>query len=130
MQTIAGKRPTTGDSFPLLAGAAVGVAGVGLALALADVSSQLRAPFTLFFLIAAPAAAVGAALRGLDPMSRVVVAAAAATGIDLLVAQLMLALHIWSVRGGVLAVAVLSAVCFLPATVRRRRAGDARSRAS
>ncbi|MGP4004674.1 hypothetical protein [Streptomyces sp. 8N706] len=105
--------------FPLLAGSAVGIGGVGAVLALADVASPLRAPFTLFFLIAAPAVAVAAALAGLDPLSRSVVAVAGALAVNLLTAQTMLALHIWSVRGGVVAVAVLSLLLFLPAFARR-----------
>ena len=109
------------ESIPLLAGAAVGVGGVGavLALALADIASPVRAPFTFFFLLAAPGAALAAALRSLDPLSRVVIAAAGAIVVDLLVAQGMLALHMWSVRGGVAVVAALSAVLFLLPLVQR-----------
>ncbi|NDZ90526.1 hypothetical protein G3I23_34170, partial [Streptomyces sp. SID10115] len=39
------------DLLPLLAGAAVAVGGVGAVLALVDLGSPLRAPFTLFFLL-------------------------------------------------------------------------------
>lgn len=112
-----------GDFGPLFAGAAVGIAGVGAVLSLADLSSVLRAPFTIFFLIAAPATAVAAALGRLDPLSRTVVAGAAALALDLLVAQAMLALHIWSARGGVVAVAAISAAVLLLTRVRRRRGG-------
>jgi uncharacterized membrane protein len=107
------------ESIPLLAGAAVGVGGVGAVLALADIASPVRAPFTFFFLLAAPGAALAAALRSLDPLSRVVIAAAGAIVVDLLVAQGMLALHMWSVRGGVAVVTALSAVLFLLPLVRR-----------
>ncbi|WP_374230819.1 hypothetical protein [Streptomyces sp. UNOC14_S4] len=119
-----------GDSLPMVAGAATAIAGVGAALALADIGSPLRAPFTLFFLIVAPACAVGAALRGLDPLSRAVVAAGGAVAVDLLVAQTMLALHAWTVRGGVAAVAAVSLLLFLLAHARRRRGRAAKSRAS
>ncbi|MGW8381077.1 hypothetical protein [Streptomyces sp. ODS28] len=101
------------ESLPLFAGAAVGIGGVGAALALADVDSPLRAPFTLFFLFAAPATAIAAALRSLDPLIRTVTAVIGAAAFDLLVAQVMLATHVWSVRGGVLAVGVLSAALLL-----------------
>ena len=102
-----------GESLPLAAGAAVGVGGVGAALALADVDSPLRAPFALFFLFAAPAAAIAAALPRLDVLTRAVVAVIGAAAFDLLVAQVMIATHVWSFRGGVLTVAVLSAALLL-----------------
>ncbi|MFF2923938.1 hypothetical protein ACFVTP_16285 [Streptomyces celluloflavus] len=119
-----GRRWWTG-AVPLCAGAAVGVGAVGAVLALADLASPLRAPFTLFFLLLAPATAIGAALGRLDPLGRAVVAGAGALAADLLVAEAMLALHLWSVRGGVVAVAVLSAAALL-LTALRRRAGRAR----
>lgn len=128
--TTAGGIPSAGDSLPMIAGAATAIAGVGAALALADIGSPLRAPFTLFFLIVAPACAVGAALRGLDPLSRSVVAAGGAVAVDLLIAQVMLALHTWTVRGGVAAVAAVSLLMFLLAHARHRRGRAAKSRAS
>lgn len=106
--------------MPLLAGAAIGVGAVGAVLAFADLASPVRAPFTLFFLLVAPAAAISAVLGPLDPLSRAVVAGAAALAVDLLIAQTMLALHMWSMRGGVVAVAVVSGTVFLWAMVRRR----------
>ncbi|MFF4157709.1 hypothetical protein [Streptomyces sp. NPDC001678] len=126
--------PAARDSLPLMAGVAAAIAGVGGALALADVTSPLRAPFALFFLIVAPACAVAAPLRGLDPLSRAVVATGGAVAVDLLVAQTMLALHTWTVRGGVVAVAAVSAalllLAFLLAHARRHRGRATRSRAS
>jgi hypothetical protein len=127
MQNVSDHRSAAGDAHALFAGAAVGVGGVGAVLALADIASPLRAPFTLFFLIVAPAAAVAAALPGLDPLSRSLVAVAGAAAVDLLTAQAMLALHIWSARAGVAAVAVLSSLLFLLAFVRRCRGRAARS---
>jgi len=116
------------DLFPLLTGVAVAVAGIGAVLALTDVDSPLRGPFTLFFLLAAPGAAVGAALRGLDPFARTVVSVAGAIAVDLLVAQGMLAVHRWSVRGGVAAVTVISFLVLLLVLVRRLRGRTARRR--
>ncbi|MFI9204575.1 hypothetical protein [Streptomyces sp. NPDC053048] len=124
------RRASAGDSLLVVAGAAAAIAGTGGALALADIASPLRAPFTLFFLIVAPACAVAAALPGLDPLSRAVVAAGAAVALDLLIAQVMLALHAWTVRGGVAAVATVSLLVFLLAHARRHRGRAARSRAS
>ncbi|MEU8586366.1 hypothetical protein AB0C59_05065 [Streptomyces sp. NPDC048664] len=123
------KRDPGRDPLPLLGGAALAVAGIGASLALADVDSPLRGPFTLFFLLAAPATAIGAALRGVDPFARAVVSVAGAMALDLLVAQGMLAAHRWSVDGGVAAVTVISSLVLLLVLVRRRRGRTARRRA-
>ena len=139
MQTLGIKSPTSDRDgwpgqdpgrglFPSLAGAAVAVAGAGAVLALSDSGSPLRGPFTLFFLLAAPATALGAALRGLGPYPRTVVSVAGAIAIDLLVAQGMLALHRWSVTGGILAVTGISFLVLLPALLRQRRDRTARRR--
>ncbi|MCW7943011.1 hypothetical protein AAW14_13405 [Streptomyces hygroscopicus] len=140
MQTLGIKPPSSGndgwsgqdpgrDLFPLLAGAAVAVAGIGAILAFVDADSPLRGPFALFFLLAAPATAVGAALRGLEPFARTVVSVAGAIATDLLVAQGMLAVHRWSVTGGIVAVTVISSLALLLVLVRRQRRRTARRRA-
>jgi hypothetical protein len=121
-------KASSGDLSPLLAGAATAVAGCGALLALADSDSPLRGPFTLFFLLAVPAAAIAAVLRGLEPFGRVLTAVAGSIVVNMLVAQGMLAVHRWSVRGGLVAVTALSALVFLPAVVRRPR-GTARGHA-
>ncbi|MER6687845.1 hypothetical protein ABT329_01370 [Streptomyces minutiscleroticus] len=118
------------DLSPLLAGAAVTVAGTGAALALTGASSPLRGPFTLFFLLAAPASACAAALRGLAPLGRAVTSLAAAAALNMLVAQGMLMLHLWSVRGGVVAVAALSSAALLLVLVRRWHGRTAKRRVS
>ncbi|MEU5346667.1 MULTISPECIES: hypothetical protein [unclassified Streptomyces] len=118
------------DLLPLLAGAAVAIAGVGAVLALTDVDSPLRAPFALFFLLAAPGTAVGIALRGMEPFGRTVASLSAAVALNLLVAQGMLAVHRWSVRGGIAAVAALSSLILLLVLVRRFRGRTVRRRAS
>lgn len=120
-------RPGPGrDLTALLAGAATAVAGGGALLALADADSPLRAPFTLFFLLAAPAVAIAAALRGLDPFGRLLAAVAGSVVLNMLVAQGMLATHRWSVRGGIVAVTVLSALILVLVSVRRLRGRTAR----
>jgi hypothetical protein len=137
MQTIRSKAPATGaprpsaedrarDLLPLLAGAAVAVGGVGAMLALVDLDSPLRGPFTLFFLVAAPGAAIATALRALEPWGRTVAAVAGSCAVNMIVAQAMLALHIWSVRGGVVAVTVLSALALVLPEARRLRGRLAR----
>ena len=141
MQTIGIKSPSSDsgerpeqdpgrDLFPLLAGVAMAVAGVGAVLALTDADSPLRGPFTLFFLLAAPGAAIGAVLHGLEPWGRTVVSVAGAIAVDLLVAECMLAVHRWSVPGGIAAVTVISSLVLLPVLVRRLRGRTARRRTS
>ncbi|MFC7261935.1 hypothetical protein [Streptomyces lutosisoli] len=105
--------------MPLLAGAATVVGVVGAVLALADVDSPLRGPFTLFFLLAAPSVAIAAALRGLEPFGRVLASVAGAVAVDMLVAQGMLAVHRWSVGGGVTAVTVISCLILLLVIIKR-----------
>lgn len=120
-------RPGPGrDLSPLLAGAATAVGGCGALLALADSESPLRGPLTLFFLLAAPAAAIAAALRGLEPFGRLVAAVAGSVVVNMLVAQGMLAVHRWSVRGGIVAVTAISALVLLLVLVRRLRGRTAR----
>ncbi|WP_230885663.1 hypothetical protein [Streptomyces spinoverrucosus] len=140
MQTIRGKtdasdapdgaertRPGSGrDLGFVLAGAATAVGGIGALLALIESDSPLRGPFTLFFLLAAPAVAIAAALDGLDPLGRAIVALAGAIVVDMLVAQGLLALHLWSVRGGIAVVTVLSALTLLLVLVRRSSGRTAR----
>jgi hypothetical protein len=109
------------DLTPLLAGAATAVGGLGAFLALVDSGSPLRGPFTLFFLLAAPAAAIAVALTGLEPFGRAVASLAGAVVVDMLVAQILLATHHWSVRGGLVAVTVFSALVLLLVPVRRLR---------
>ncbi|MFJ9906051.1 hypothetical protein ACIRVK_24680 [Streptomyces sp. NPDC101152] len=125
MQTIRIKRPSGNsdterarpgpgrDLAPLLAGAATAVGGFGALLALVGSHSPLRGPLTLFFLLAAPAAAIAVALRGLEPFGRTLAALAGAVVLNMLVAQGMLAVHRWSVRGGIIAVTVISCVLLL-----------------
>ncbi|MCW8380952.1 hypothetical protein [Streptomyces justiciae] len=114
-------RGSVRDLSPLLAGAATAVGGFGALLALTGADSPLRGPFTLFFLLTAPAVALAAALRGLEPLARVLTALAGSVVVNMLVAQGMLATHRWSYRGGVVAVTAISALLLLLVWVRRRR---------
>ncbi|MGW0950460.1 hypothetical protein [Streptomyces sp. NPDC002545] len=124
-------RPGPGrDLSPLLAGAATAIGGIGALLALTGSNSPLRGPLTLFFLLAAPAAAIAAALRGLDPFGRALVSVAGAVVLDMLVAQGMLAVHRWSVSGGLLAVTAFSSLVLLLVLVRRQRGRTARRQGS
>ncbi|MGW0704492.1 hypothetical protein ACWD4G_00675 [Streptomyces sp. NPDC002643] len=128
MQTLRIKPHVERDVSPLLAGAAAAVAGVGAVLAFADADSVLRGPFTLFFLLFAPGAAIGAALRGLEPFGRTVASVAGAIAVNLLVAQGMIATHMWSMRGGIAVVTVISSFVLLLVLVRRVRGRTERRR--
>lgn len=112
----------------MLAGAAAAVAGVGAVLAFTDADSVLRGPFTLFFLLGAPGAAIGAALRGLEPFGRTVASIAGAIAVNLLVAQGMIATRSWSVPGGITVVTVISSLVLLLVLVRRVRGRTERRR--
>ncbi|MFI8534350.1 hypothetical protein ACIGMX_29395 [Streptomyces aquilus] len=121
IRTSSKDRGSERDLSPLLAGAATAVGGFGALLALTGADSPLRGPFTLFFLLAAPAVALAVALRGLEPLARVLTALAGSVVVNMLVAQGMLATHRWSYRGGVVAVTTISALLLLLLWVRRRR---------
>ncbi|WP_336298794.1 hypothetical protein [Streptomyces cinnabarinus] len=121
-------RPGPGDLAPLLAGAATAVGAAGALLTFADSDSPLRGPLTLFFLLAAPAAAIAAALRGLEPFGRTIAALAGAVVVNMLVAQGMLAVHRWSAEGGIVAVTAISSLLLLLVSVRRLRGRTERRR--
>ncbi len=100
----------------------------GALLALADSDSPLRGPLTVFFLLAAPAAAIAVALRGLDLFGRAIASLAGAVVVNMLVAQAMLAVHRWSAEGGIVAVTAISLLLLLLVSLRRLRARTERKR--
>ena len=100
---------------------AAGLAGV--ALALADTSTPLRAPLVLLFLAAAPAMAVAGLLRGLDTFGRIFAGGAATVVINVLVAETMIAAGAWSPDHGLVAVVVITAVIAAVQLPLRSRAG-------
>ncbi|MFJ6741989.1 hypothetical protein ACIQOU_24245 [Streptomyces sp. NPDC091279] len=106
-------RPGPNDLPPLLAGAATAVGGTGVLLALTGSHSPLRGPFTLFFLLAAPGAALAVLLRGLEPLGRTLASIAGAIVVNMLVAQGMLTLHSWSIQGGIVTITAISLVLLL-----------------
>ncbi|MFI6939741.1 hypothetical protein ACIBI4_10740 [Streptomyces sp. NPDC050418] len=113
-------RPRTGDLGLFLGGAAASVVAVGAVLAFGDLESPLRGPLTLLLLLGAPAGAIAIALSGLQPWGRVVASLAGGAALNLLVAQAMLAMHMWSVRGGMVAVCGLSLAIGAMALLTRR----------
>lgn len=103
-----------------LRGAILTAGGVGALLALAGVSTSIRGPLVLLFLVAAPAMAVAGLLPSLDLPARAIVAVTAAIAINVLVAEAMLAAGAWSPRAGLLAIAIISFLIGL-AGLRSRR---------
>jgi hypothetical protein len=104
-------------------GAAVAAGGAGVGLAAAGVASPLRSVLVLLFLAVAPTVAIAGLLPTLDSFARVMIACAADIVLLSLVAMIMLAEGIWSPVHGLLAVAVITALCLAAQVpVVRRRA--------
>lgn len=115
-------RPGSVTAWRLLAGAVIAAGMTGVALALADADTPLRAPLVLLFLAAVPTIGVARLLRGLDRPARIFAACAATVVINFLTAEAMLAAGIWSPDGTLIVVVVITALIGavqLPA-VRRR----------
>ena len=91
-----------------LRGAVLTAGGAGTILALTGVSTSIRGPLVLLFLVAAPAMAVAGLLPSLDRPARGIVAVTAAIAVNVLVAEAMLAAGAWSPRAGLLAIAIIS----------------------
>lgn len=103
--------PSGLTSWALAVAVAAGVAGVGLEVA--GVDSPVRTVLVLVFLAVAPTTAIAGLLRWLDPFARVVIVGTTTVAILALIAIVMLAAGAWSPTGGLLAVTVITAGCFL-----------------
>jgi hypothetical protein len=90
---------------------AVVTGSVSAILAIAHVDTPVRAPLVVIFLLAAPAAAVAGLLDRFDVLARLVIAGTAAVVINFLVAEIMLAAGLWSVRGSVVVIAAITVIC-------------------
>ena len=112
------------DLTAVAAGAALAVSGAGAALACIPLDSPLRAPLALFFLIAAPAEALFFALRRREPLTRAVASLSGAVLIDLVIAEILARAHVRSVRGEIMAIAVISFLLFLSGTGVNNSASD------
>jgi hypothetical protein len=99
---------------------AIAAGVIGVLLSLGGVSSPLRAPLVILFLVVAPAAGVSGLLLGLDVYARLVVGGAASLVINLLAAEAFLLAGRWSPRlelAVVAAIAALSMVFQIPVRV-------------
>ena len=99
---------------------AVAAAMVGAFLTLLGAHGPLTGSLALIFLLLAPAACVADLLPGLDPAGRAVVAAGASVVILSTVAEVMLNISHWSIRGGIAATAVVCTILMVIARLRRR----------
>ena len=67
----------------------------------------------LVFFAVAPTAAIAGLLRGFDVFARLIIACVTAIAVISFIAMIMLAAGIWSPRGGLVAVALVSGACLL-----------------
>jgi hypothetical protein len=82
---------------------------------------------TLLFLLFGPGAAVGWLLPGFDPAVRLLTGLFAGAVLDCVVAESMLALRMWSVRGGIAMVLLSTAALLTAGAVARVRGGAIRA---
>jgi hypothetical protein len=79
----------------------------------AGLGPAIRPAVVLLFLAVAPTAAIAGLLRSLDGFSRLIIACTANITLLALIAMIMLAEGAWSPQHGLLAVAAITAVCFM-----------------
>ncbi|HEX6932025.1 MAG TPA: hypothetical protein VF162_07780 [Streptosporangiaceae bacterium] len=91
-------------------GVVIAAALAGAVLAVAGVQTPARVPLALLFLLAAPGLAVAVLFGGIDALGRVVIAGSAALVIDMAIAESMIATGTWSLRLGIVLVALVSVV--------------------
>ncbi|REE98923.1 hypothetical protein DFJ69_4421 [Thermomonospora umbrina] len=108
----------------LLAVAVVAALGLaGATLTVLDMGGPLAGPLTLLFLLTGPGLATWPLLPRLTPPARVIVSGSVSFVVAMTVAQVMLSLDLWSVRGGVAAVmAVCGAIAVTDVVLTRRAA--------
>jgi hypothetical protein len=94
--------------------AAVAAGAAGVVADLAGARSLLVTVLVLVFFAVAPTAAIAGLLRGFDVFARLIIACVTAIAVITFIAMIMLAAGIWSPRGGLVAVALVSGACLLP----------------
>ena len=93
--------------------AAVAAGAAGVVADLAGARSVLVTVLVLVFFAVAPTAAIAGLLRGFDVFARLIIACVTAIAVITFIAMIMLAAGIWSPRGGLVAVALVSGACLL-----------------
>jgi hypothetical protein len=100
----------SGGFTPWVLGAVIVAGGVGVVLRLAGVQSAVCSALVLLFLAVAPTVAIYGLLRSFDRFARIILAGTADIVFLTLTATLMLAEGLWSPRGGLVAVVVITLV--------------------
>jgi hypothetical protein len=113
-------KPARRLSVRAVTAAAIAAGSVGAIMAIANIGSPVRAPLVLIFLLVAPAAAIAGLLDRFDGLARLIIAGTAAIVINFLVAEIMLAAGLWSPRGSVIVVTVITVVSALAQVARVR----------
>jgi hypothetical protein len=113
-------KPARRLSVHAVTAVAIAAGSVGAIMAIANIGSPVRAPLVLSFLLVAPAAAIAGLLDRFDGLARLIIAGTAAIVINFLVAEIMLAAGLWSPRGSVIVVTVITVVCALAQVARVR----------
>lgn len=93
-----------------LIGAALAAGVAGAVIAIAGFHTPARVPLVLIFFAAIPALAVTSLIGGLDRLATVVIVGISTVVVDFGVAEAMIISGVWSLRGGVVAVAAVSAL--------------------
>jgi hypothetical protein len=108
----AGGTPIRGKLIRAGLVAAVAAGTAGLVLELAGVSAPAVSVLVVLFIVVAPSTAIAGLLGGFDRSARVVLAGVTTLVLLIALAMVMLSIGAWSPRGGLAALAVITAVLF------------------
>jgi hypothetical protein len=93
--------------------AALGAGIAGFLVNLAGVRSGLVTVLVLIFIAVAPTTAIAGLLRGFDLFARLILTCVTTIAVLSLIAMIMLAIGVWSPKGGLVAIALVSGACLL-----------------
>jgi hypothetical protein len=93
--------------------AALGAGIAGFLADLAGVRSGFVTVLVLIFIAVAPTSAIAGLLRGFDRFARIILTCVTAIAVLTLIAMIMLAIGVWSPRGGLVAIALVSGACLV-----------------
>jgi hypothetical protein len=93
-----------------LVGAVLAAGVAGAVIAIAGIHAPARVPLVLIFFAGVPALAVTSLIGGIDRLATVMIAGISTIVVDFGVAEAMIISGTWSLRGGVVAVAAVSAL--------------------
>ena len=93
--------------------AALGAGIAGFLVDLAGVRSGLVTVLVLIFIAVAPTTAIAGLLRGFDLFARLILTCVTTIAVLTLIAMIMLAIGVWSPKGGLVAIALVSGACLL-----------------